>query len=112
MSLKIFFLIPNRMFAGDATRSALGQAVENNYAFAVYMDGEYPIFNEYNVGNIDWIRDMEGDVLNLGGTPPEVEGVELTPITVEELGERLREADVIIPYGLPKSNVPPPAQCA
>lgn len=109
-SKKIYFLIPNRMYAGDAVRSALGQAVENHFAFAVLMYGEYPRFSDYVKENIDWIRDMEGDVLNMGGEAPE--GVELTPITLEELGERLREADVIIPYGLPKQTKTPPPACA
>jgi hypothetical protein len=110
-SKKIYFLLQNRMYSGDGTRSALGQAVENHFSFPVYFYGEYPVFNEYNTGNIEWIRDMEGDVLNMGGEPPQAEGVELTPITLEELGERLREADVIIPYGLLKSKKAPPAAC-
>jgi hypothetical protein len=52
---------------------------------------------------------MEGDVFRLAGDP--VEGVELTEITLEELGERLREADLIIPYGLPKQSKSPPPAC-
>lgn len=109
-SKKIYILLPNRMYAGDGVRSALGQAVENHFAYPVFMYGEYPRFSEYVTENIDWIRDMEGDVLNMGGEAPE--GVELTPITLEELGERLREADVIIPYGLPKQSKTPPPACA
>jgi hypothetical protein len=111
MSLTIYFLLPNRSYAGDGTRSTLGLSVENHFAFAVYMYGEYPPFNEYNVGNIEWVRDMEGDVFNLGGDPPDVEDLELTPITIEELGERMRDADFIIPYALPKASSPPPDTC-
>ncbi|NDY41375.1 hypothetical protein G3N55_00725 [Dissulfurirhabdus thermomarina] len=109
-SKKIYILLPNRMYAGDGVRSALGQAVENHYAYPVFMHGEYPRFSEYVTENIDWIKDMEGDVLNVGGEPPE--GVELTSLTLEELGERLREADVIIPYGLKKQTKAPPPACA
>lgn len=110
-SKKIYILLPNRMYAHDGVRSGLGQAVENHFAYPVFMHGELPRFSDYLKENIDWIRDMEGDVLTLGGGDVP-EGVELTSITLEELGERLREADVIIPYGLPKqTNAPPPA-CA
>lgn len=111
MSKKIYFLVQNRMY-GDGVRSALGQAVENHYAYAVFMYGEYPRFSEYMLENISWIRDMEGDVLTMGADAPEGVDVELTPVTLEELGERMREADIIIPYGLPKQKKAPPPACA
>ncbi len=109
-SKKCFFLMQNRMYAGDAVRSALGLAVENHYSHAVFMYNEYPRFSDYVKENIDWIRDMEGDVLTLDGD--DVEGVELTKISLEELGEKLREADYIIPYGLPKQSKTPPPACS
>lgn len=112
MSKKIYMLLPNRIYAGDGVRSALGQAVENHYAYPVFMNGELPRFSDYLTENIDWIRDMEGDVLQMGCDGAELpEGLELTPVTLEELGERLREADVIIPYGLPKQTKTPPPAC-
>jgi len=109
-SKKIYFLLPNRMYAGDGIRSALGLSVENHFSYAVIMNGEFPKFTEYEKENIDWIKDMEGDVFTMGADAPE--GMELTPITLEELGERMREADVIIPYGLPKQSKTPPPACA
>ncbi len=109
-SKKIYLLLPNRMYAGDGVRSTLGLSVENHFAYSVFMYGEYPRFSEYVTENIDWIRDMEGDVFTMGAEAPE--GVELTPITLEELGEKLREADLIIPYGLPKQSKTPPPACA
>jgi len=109
-SKKCYFLMQNRMYAGDAVRSALGLAVENHYAYPVFMYNEYPRFSDYVKENIDWIRDMEGDVFALDGE--DVEGVELTKISLEELGERLREADLIIPYGLPKQSKTPPPACS
>ncbi len=109
-SKKIFMLLPNRMYAGDGIRSTLGLAIENHFAYAVIMNGEFPRFSEYVKENIDWIRDMEGDVFTCGADAPE--GVELTPITLEELGEKMREADFIIPYGLPKQTKTPPPACS
>ncbi len=109
-SKKCYFLLPNRMYSGDAVRSALGLSVENHYSYPVFFNSEYPRFSEYVKENIDWIRDMEGDVFTVNGEA--VEGVELTNITIEELGEKLREADLIIPYGLPKQSKAPPPACS
>lgn len=112
-SLKVYILIANRMY-NDGIRSALGLAVENHYGYPVIMKGEFPRMSEYVAENIAWIADMEGEVLSCGAEAPTdlPEGVEMTNIDLEALGERMREADHIIPYGLPKqTNTPPPA-CA
>ena len=112
-SLKVYVLITNRMY-GDGVRSALGLAVENHYAYPVIMNGEFPPINDYMAENMSWIVDMEGEVLCCEGAAPEnlPEGVEIKEISLEELGERMRDADVIIPYGLPKQTNEPPPACA
>jgi len=77
-----------------------------------------PRVSEYVRENIDWIRDMEGDVFAVVDTMDEearkynVEEVGLTAITLEELAQKLKEADVIIGYGLPKQKHGPPPACA
>jgi len=109
-SNKVYFLTCNRIYAFDAVRSALGLAVENQYAYVVFMENEYPNFSDYIVENIEWIRDMEGEAYTTSEESPE--GVELKPITIEELGEALREADFIVPYGLPKQSVTAPPNCS
>ncbi len=109
-SKKIYFLLTNRMYAGDAVRSSLGLAIENHYSYPVFLHEEYPRFSNYVTENIDWIRDMEGDAFTVDADSPE--GVELTKISLEELGEKLREADFIIPYGLPKQSKTPPPACS
>ncbi len=108
-SKKLFFLIQNRMY-GDGVRSALGQAVENHYAYPVFMYEEYPSMSDYVKENIEWIKDMEGEVFTVAESAPE--GVEMTTITLEELGEKMREADQIIAYGLPKQSHTPPPACS
>ena len=112
-SLKVYILIANRMY-NDGIRSALGLAVENHYGYPVIMNGEFPKMSEYMAENIAWIADMEGEVLSCGADAPEdlPEGVEMTNIDLEALGERMRDADVIIPYGLPKQTKTPPPACA
>ncbi|WP_028580096.1 hypothetical protein [Desulfogranum japonicum] len=111
-SLKIYVLIANRVY-NDGIRSGLGLAVENHYAYPVIMNGEFPRMSDYMAENIAWIADMEGEVFSCGVDAPTdlPEGTEMTNITLEELGEKMREADVIIPYGLPKQSHEPPAAC-
>ncbi len=102
MEIKAYFLVTNRFYGADAVRSTLGLAVENQYGYITFMNGEFPKFTDYVKENIDWIRDMEGDAFTVGAEAPE--GVELNPLSIEELGERLREATHIICYGLPKQS--------
>ena len=112
-SLKVYILIANR-FYNDGIRSSLGLAVENHYGYPVIMNGEFPQFSEYMSENIAWIADMEGEVFSCGADAPTdlPEGVEITNIDLQALGERMRDADVIIPYGLPKQTNEPPPACA
>ncbi len=106
---KVYMLMENSVYAGDGLRSALGLAVENHYAYAVFFDGEFPRFSDYVKDNIDFLREMEGDTISVGADSPD--DAELTPLTIEELGEKMREADFIIPYGLPKQSAKQP-DCA
>ncbi len=112
-SLKAYILIANRMY-NDGIRSALGLAVENHYGYPVILNGEFPKFSNYMAENIAWIADMEGEVFTCGAPAPDdlPEDVSLTEIDLQELGERMREADIIIPYGLPKQTNEPPPACA
>jgi hypothetical protein len=112
-TLKVYILIANR-FYNDGIRSALGLAVENHYGYPVVMNGEFPTMSEYMAENIAWIADMEGEVFSCGADAPTdlPEGVEMTNISLQDLGERMREADVIIPYGLLKQTNEPPPACA
>jgi len=82
----------------DGIRSTLGLSVANNYAFAAVLNHELQPFDEYNTENIDWIRDMEGEVYS--NVPSNIEKNGLTPITLEELGKKLLEVDVVVPYGV------------
>jgi len=97
MSKKVCFMYANKDFALDGMRSALGLSVENFYSYGVVLNGELEKFDDYNAENLDWIRDMEGDVFSV--VPANCEKNGLTPITLEELGQKLREMDIIIPYG-------------
>ncbi len=87
--------------AVDGIRSALGLAVENMYAYGVVMDDvDMDKLEEHNVESIEMLRDMEGEIYSTKAANCELN--ELEPITIEELGEKLREMTHVIPYGVIK----------
>ncbi len=100
MSKKVFFMYANEDYALDGLRSCLGLAVENNYSFGAVLNTELPELDDYNKENIDWVRDMEGEVYST--MPGNCEKNNMTSITLEELGQKLREMDFIVPYGISK----------
>jgi hypothetical protein len=98
MSKKVCFLLRDKDYILDGLRSTLGLSVENNYSYAVIMKTEMDKFDEYNAENLDWIRDMEGEVFST--IPANVDKNDLVAISLEELGQKLREMDIIVPYGV------------
>ena len=92
------FMYRHKDYAVDGIRSALGLAVENMYAYGVVMDVTLEPFNENTVESIEMLRDMEGEIFST--VQANVEGNNLEPMTIEELGEKLREMTHVIPYGL------------
>lgn len=95
---KVCLLYRNKDYAIDGIRSALGLAVENMYAYGVVMDTEIEQLDELTQESIEMLRDMEGDVYST--VPENVEKNGFEAISIEELGEKLREMTHIIPYGI------------
>jgi len=95
---KVCFMYRNKDYAVDGMRSALGLAVENMYSYGVVMDTEMEKLDEHNLESIEMLREMEGDIYSTVAANVEKNGFE--PITIEELGEKLRDMSVVIPYGL------------
>lgn len=85
-------------YAIDGIRSALGLAVENMYSYGVVMDNEIASLDENTQESIEMLRDMEGEIYST--VPANVEKHGFVEITLEELGEKLREMTHVIPYGL------------
>lgn len=100
MSKKVCFMLrsSDEKDILDGLRSTLGLSVANHFAYAVVMNTELNPFDDYNKENIEWVRDMEGEAYST--LPANVEKNELTPITIEELGQKLRDIDIIVPYGV------------
>jgi hypothetical protein len=82
----------------DGLRSTLGLSVANHFAYGVVMNTELNPFDDYNKENVEWVRDMEGEVYST--VPANVDKNGLIPLTIEELGQKLRDLDIIVPYGV------------
>jgi hypothetical protein len=54
--------------------------------------------NDNNIESIEMLRDMEGEIYATKAANCELNDLE--PITIEELGEKLREMTHVIPYGV------------
>jgi len=94
---KVCLMYRHEEYTIDGIRSALGLAVENMYAYGVVIDKKLPELDEVTQESIEMLREMEGDVFTT--EQADVEKNDFTPITIEELGEKLREMTHIIPYG-------------
>ena len=95
---KACFMIRNKDYALDGMRSGLGLAVENMYSYDVLVDVEIDKLDQENVDRIDMLRDMEGEIYSNVQANCDKNGFEA--ISIEELGEKLRDMDVIVPYGI------------
>lgn len=97
-------MYPSSEYILDGVRSALGLAVENMYAYGVVMNNEITDeqMTEYHKENIDWIRDMEGEIFTIPDGNVEKHG--LVKMTLEELGQKLRDMEYIVPYGIMRSD--------
>ncbi len=94
---KVCLMYRHEEYAVDGIRSALGLAVENMYAYGVVMDVEIQKLDDLAIESIEMLRDMEGNVYST--IPANVEKNGFESLTIEELGEKLREMTHIIPYG-------------
>jgi hypothetical protein len=95
---KVCLMYRNKDYAVDGMRSALGLAVENMYAYGVVMDNEIEKLDEYAQESIEMLREMEGDIYST--VPANVEKNGFEPMTIEELGEKLRDMSIVVPYGV------------
>lgn len=94
---KVCFMYRHEDYVVDGIRSALGLAVENMYSYGVVIDKEIPEIDDLTKESIEMLRDMEGDIFTT--VQADVEKNDFTAISIEELGEKLREMTHIIPYG-------------
>jgi hypothetical protein len=92
---KVAFLVQTKDELWEGMRSSLGLVIENNYVTMVVLDQEVEMTDEYKE-NLEWFVDMEGEYYS--NVPANVEKHGFQPITIEELGEKLKEMDYIVPF--------------
>ena len=95
---KACLIIRNKDYALDGMRSSLGLAVENMYAYSHLLDVEIDKLDDNNLDRLEMLRDMEGEVYSNVQANVTKNGFEA--MSIEELGEKLRDIDVIVPYGI------------
>jgi len=92
---KVAFLVKDKEEDWEGLRSTLGLAVENNAVSLFVLDHEVEM-NEAYRENLEWVLDMEGELYS--NVPANVEKYGYKAISYEELGQKLKEMDVIIPF--------------
>lgn len=92
---KTAFLVKTREEQSEGLRSSLGLIIENNDVIMVVLDHEVDMTDEYRE-NLDWLIEMEGEIYS--NVQANIEKHGFNPITIEQLGHKLREMDHIIPF--------------
>lgn len=95
---KAMFIIRNKDYVLDGMRSGLGLAVENMYSYAHLLDTEIEKLDDNNLDRLEMLRDMEGEVFS--NVQANVDNNGFEAMSIDELGEKLREMDIIVPYGI------------
>jgi hypothetical protein len=95
MMKKVAFLLHSEEEQWEGMRSSLGLIIENNEVMVAVLDHEIKMTDEYRE-NLEWFLDMDGTVYS--NVPANVEKYGFKPITIGELGEKLKEMDFIVPF--------------
>jgi hypothetical protein len=91
---KVAFLIRTKDELWEGLRSSLGLIIENNDVMMAVLDQEVQMTSEYSE-NLEWFLEMEGRIYsNHPGN--QAHGFEL--ITIEDLSNKLKEMDFIVPF--------------
>lgn len=79
----------------EALRTSLGALLESHSISMFVLDHEIGMNDEYR-DNLDIFGEMDG--LYFSNNMANIEKHGFTPVTAEEMAERLREMDIVIPF--------------
>jgi len=92
---KVAILIRNKEDQWEGLRSSLGLALEKNHVTMVVLDHEVELTGEYEE-NLEMLVEMDGEFYS--NLSVNVEKYGFKPVTIEELGNKLKEMNWVIAF--------------